>query len=105
MIGVVSDYYNDSVLQKYRQADPIAGFTLIKTEQLEIDIDSVWKRKSDQELQQVLADRGMFALTLALGYTRVAIYDGGWNEWQQRHPETARVPNHLPSALSPAFTL
>lgn len=29
----------------------------------------------------------MFALTLALGYSKVAIYDGGWHEWQQRHPE------------------
>jgi thiosulfate/3-mercaptopyruvate sulfurtransferase len=29
----------------------------------------------------------MCALTQALGYTNVAIYDGGWNEWQQRNPE------------------
>jgi rhodanese-related sulfurtransferase len=29
----------------------------------------------------------MCALTRALGYTNVAIYDGGWNEWHQRHPE------------------
>jgi thiosulfate/3-mercaptopyruvate sulfurtransferase len=29
----------------------------------------------------------MCALTRALGYTNVAIYDGGWNEWYQRHPE------------------
>jgi thiosulfate/3-mercaptopyruvate sulfurtransferase len=29
----------------------------------------------------------MCALTRALGYTNVAIYDGGWNEWHRRHPE------------------
>ncbi|MEJ2734937.1 MAG: rhodanese-like domain-containing protein [Anaerolineae bacterium] len=29
----------------------------------------------------------MCALTRALGYTNVAIYDGGWNEWHQRHPK------------------
>lgn len=29
----------------------------------------------------------MAALTLALGYSNVAIYDGGWNEWHRRHPE------------------
>jgi molybdopterin synthase sulfurtransferase len=29
----------------------------------------------------------MCALTQALGYTNVAIYDGGWNEWHRRHPE------------------
>jgi 3-mercaptopyruvate sulfurtransferase SseA len=29
----------------------------------------------------------MYALTRALGYTNVAIYDGGWNEWHRRHPE------------------
>jgi rhodanese-related sulfurtransferase len=29
----------------------------------------------------------MCALTRALGYTNVAIYDGGWNEWQRRHPK------------------
>ena len=32
----------------------------------------------------------MWALTCALGYTNAAIYDGGWNEWQQRHPEDGR---------------
>ena len=29
----------------------------------------------------------MCALTQALGYTNVTIYDGGWNEWHRRHPE------------------
>jgi thiosulfate/3-mercaptopyruvate sulfurtransferase len=29
----------------------------------------------------------MWALTRALGYTNVAIYDGGWNEWYRRHPQ------------------
>jgi 3-mercaptopyruvate sulfurtransferase SseA len=29
----------------------------------------------------------MCALTRALGYTNVAIYDGGWNEWHLRHPK------------------
>jgi thiosulfate/3-mercaptopyruvate sulfurtransferase len=29
----------------------------------------------------------MCALTRALGYTNVAIYDGGWNEWHRRHPQ------------------
>jgi len=29
----------------------------------------------------------MCALTRALGYKNVAIYDGGWNEWHRRHPE------------------
>ena len=29
----------------------------------------------------------MCAMTRALGYTNVAIYDGGWNEWHRRHPE------------------
>jgi 3-mercaptopyruvate sulfurtransferase SseA len=29
----------------------------------------------------------MCALTRALGYSNVAIYDGGWNEWHRRHPE------------------
>jgi molybdopterin synthase sulfurtransferase len=29
----------------------------------------------------------MCALTRALGYTNVALYDGGWNEWHRRHPE------------------
>ena len=29
----------------------------------------------------------MCALTQALGYTNVGIYDGGWNDWHQRHPE------------------
>jgi molybdopterin synthase sulfurtransferase len=29
----------------------------------------------------------MCALTQALGYSNVALYDGGWNEWQQRHPQ------------------
>jgi 3-mercaptopyruvate sulfurtransferase SseA len=29
----------------------------------------------------------MCALTRALGYTNVAIYDGGWNEWHRRHPK------------------
>jgi 3-mercaptopyruvate sulfurtransferase SseA len=28
-----------------------------------------------------------WALTRALGYTNVAIYDGGWNEWHRRHPK------------------
>jgi molybdopterin synthase sulfurtransferase len=28
----------------------------------------------------------MCALTRALGYRNVAIYDGGWNEWYRRHP-------------------
>jgi len=29
----------------------------------------------------------MCALTRALGYTNVAIYDGGWNEWHRHHPK------------------
>ncbi|MGD8466305.1 MAG: rhodanese-like domain-containing protein [Anaerolineae bacterium] len=29
----------------------------------------------------------MCALTRALGYTNVAIYDGGWNEWHRRQPQ------------------
>ena len=29
----------------------------------------------------------MCALTRALGYVNVAVYDGGWNEWHRRHPE------------------
>lgn len=29
----------------------------------------------------------MCALTQALGYANVGIYDGGWNEWLERHPE------------------
>jgi thiosulfate/3-mercaptopyruvate sulfurtransferase len=29
----------------------------------------------------------MCVLTQSLGYSNVSIYDGGWNEWQQRHPE------------------
>ncbi|MEJ2210686.1 MAG: rhodanese-like domain-containing protein [Anaerolineae bacterium] len=29
----------------------------------------------------------MSALTRALGYTNVAVYDGGWNEWHRRHPQ------------------
>ncbi|MGD8244873.1 MAG: rhodanese-like domain-containing protein [Anaerolineae bacterium] len=29
----------------------------------------------------------MCALTRALGYANVAIFDGGWNEWHQHHPE------------------
>ncbi len=29
----------------------------------------------------------MCALTRALGYANVAIYDGGWNEWHRRHPK------------------
>ncbi|KAA3648068.1 MAG: hypothetical protein DWQ07_03490 [Chloroflexi bacterium] len=28
----------------------------------------------------------MFALSHALGYKKVGIYEGGWNEWYQRHP-------------------
>lgn len=32
----------------------------------------------------------MWALTRALGYTNVAIYDGGWNEWHRRHPQDGR---------------
>ncbi|MFC2030771.1 rhodanese-like domain-containing protein [Chloroflexota bacterium] len=40
----------------------------------------------------------MCALTQALGYWNVAIYDGGWNEWRQRHPEDGR---HRPSGVSP----
>ena len=32
----------------------------------------------------------MCALTQALGYLNVAIYDGGWNEWQLHHPEDGR---------------
>jgi thiosulfate/3-mercaptopyruvate sulfurtransferase len=32
----------------------------------------------------------MGALTRALGYTNVAIYDGGWNEWHRRHPTDGR---------------
>lgn len=32
----------------------------------------------------------MCVLTQALGYTNVGIYDGGWNEWHQRHPEHGR---------------
>jgi rhodanese-related sulfurtransferase len=29
----------------------------------------------------------MCALTQAVGYANVAIYDGGWNEWHRHHPE------------------
>lgn len=29
----------------------------------------------------------MCALTRALGYANVAVYDGGWNEWHRRHPQ------------------
>jgi thiosulfate/3-mercaptopyruvate sulfurtransferase len=29
----------------------------------------------------------MCALTRALGYTNVALYDGGWNDWHRRHPK------------------
>jgi thiosulfate/3-mercaptopyruvate sulfurtransferase len=29
----------------------------------------------------------MCALTRALGYTNVALYDGGWNEWHRHHPQ------------------
>ena len=29
----------------------------------------------------------MFALSHALGYMNVGVYDGGWNEWHQHHPE------------------
>jgi rhodanese-related sulfurtransferase len=29
----------------------------------------------------------MCALSQALGYSNVGIYDGGWYEWQQKHPE------------------
>jgi len=59
VIGVVSDYYDDPLLQKYGNADPTSDFALIKTEQLEIDIDSVWKRQSDQELQRILTNIGL----------------------------------------------
>lgn len=37
----------------------------------------------------------MCVLTQALGYTNVAIYDGGWNEWQQLHPEDG-IPGFIP---------
>lgn len=57
VIGVVSDYYNDLVLQRYCHAKLAPGFALIKTEQLEID--SIWKLKSDHELQQILAKNGL----------------------------------------------
>jgi thiosulfate/3-mercaptopyruvate sulfurtransferase len=32
----------------------------------------------------------MCALTQALGYSKVSIYDGGWNEWHRKHPEDGR---------------
>jgi thiosulfate/3-mercaptopyruvate sulfurtransferase len=37
----------------------------------------------------------MCVLTQALGYTNVAIYDGGWNEWQQLHPGDG-IPEFIP---------
>lgn len=57
VIGVVSDYYNDKVLQKYCLTKPTSGFALVKTEHLEID--EIWKLKSDQALQEVLASSGL----------------------------------------------
>lgn len=35
----------------------------------------------------------MYALTRALGFTNVAIYDGGWFEWQLKHPEQGAAPS------------
>ena len=57
VIGVVSDYYNDEVLKQYEHADSTSGFSLIKTEHLEVD--KVWKLKADQALQSVLASAGL----------------------------------------------
>ena len=57
LIGVVSDFYNDEVLQQYAHVKPSPSFAILKTEHLEID--QVWKLKPDHDLQAVLTSAGL----------------------------------------------
>ena len=57
LLGVVSEYYNDEVLQQYAHINPSQDFAILKTEHLEVD--QVWKLKSDQDLWAVLTSAGL----------------------------------------------
>ena len=59
LIGVASDYYNDSVLQTYQGATTVAGFTFIKTEAIEAEIDGIWTLKPTSELQALLVQKNV----------------------------------------------